>query len=484
MWKVNGRRTPSDGKSSHCLWQGELKTLWRNKYIHIYKKKNIRPIIIDQKGLEKLLTNINPSKASGPDNIPNRILKECAIHLAPILKTILQCSLDTGELPIDWRDANISSIFKKGDKHLPENYRAVSLTSATCKILEHIICRHLLKHLEKNKILTNLNHGFRSGYSCETQLITTINDFLQEHDKGQQVDIAILDFSKAFDTVPHDKLPHKLEQYGIKGNIHSWLTNFLSTRTMRTIVEGESSKETSVDSGVPQGNVLGPIMFLCHINDLSESSVRLFADDCLLYRTIKKEEDHLTLQADLKHLEGWANKWGMRFNAKKCYVLSINNKSSRYYQLEKHTLQEVQDNPYLGLQISKDLKWSIHINNMCKKANATLGFLRRNLRNVPETCRKIAYVAPVRSIMEYGATIRNPYLKGDIDKLERIQNRAIRFAKKDYKSRERGAITRMREDLELETLEDRRLSLRLILMYKVVEGLVPRRHYQQIISSN
>ena len=134
----------------------------------------------------------------------------------------------------------------------------------------------------------------------------------------------------------------------------------------------------------------------------------------------------------------------MRFNTKKCYVLSINNKSSRYYQLEKHTLQEVQDNPHLGLQISNDLKWNIHINNVCKKANATLGFLRRNLRNVPETCRKTAYVTLVRSIMEYGATIWNPYLKRDI-----IQNR---FVKKDYKSRETGAITRMREDLELETL--------------------------------
>jgi hypothetical protein len=120
-----------------------------------YFANNIRPIIIDQKGLEKQLTNINPSKTSGPDNIPNQILKECAIHLAPILKTILQCSFDTGELPKEWRDANISCIFKKGDKHLPENYRPVSLTSVTCKILENIICRHLLKHLEKNKILTN-----------------------------------------------------------------------------------------------------------------------------------------------------------------------------------------------------------------------------------------------------------------------------------------------------------------------------------------
>lgn len=146
-------------------------------------KVDITPIIIDQKGLEKLLSRINPFKSSGPDNIPNRILKECATHLAPILKTILQRSLDTGQLPKDWRDANISSIFKKGDKHLPENYRPVSLTSVTCKILEHIICRHIMKHLERNKILTNLNHGFRSGYSCETQLITTINDFLKEHDK-------------------------------------------------------------------------------------------------------------------------------------------------------------------------------------------------------------------------------------------------------------------------------------------------------------
>ena len=297
-----------------------------------------------------------------------------------------------------------------------------------------------------------------------------------EHDKGHQVDVAILDFSKAFDTVPHDKLLHKLHQYGIKGTLHSWLTNFLTTRKMKTIVEGEQSQETSVDSGVPQGTVLGPIMFLCHINDLPDavtSSVRLFADDCLLYRTIKNENDQKALQADLQNLEIWTNKWGMRFNAKKCYILSINQKRTKFYQLNNHILQEVQNNPYLGLEISNDLKWNIHINNVCKKANATLGFLRRNLRNVPENCRKTAYISLVRSTMEYGATIWNPYLKGDIDKLERIQNRATRFIKKDYHNRSPGTITKMKQDLELDTLEERRESLRLILMYKVVEGLVP-----------
>jgi hypothetical protein len=181
----------------------------------------------------------------------------------------------------------------------------------------------MLKHLEKNKIFTNLNHGFRSGYSCEIQLLTTINDFLQEHNKGHQIDVAILDFSKAFDTAPHNKLLHKLHQYGIKDKIHKWLTNFLTARSMRTIVEGEKSNETTVDSGVPQGTVLGPILFLCHINDLPDSvtsSVRLFADDCLLYRTIKTAKDHQKLQADLEQLEIWAKDWGMRFNAKKCYI--------------------------------------------------------------------------------------------------------------------------------------------------------------------
>jgi hypothetical protein len=164
----------------------------------------------------------------------------------------------------------------------------------------------MLRHLEKNKVLTTLNHGFRSGYSCETQLLITINDLLKSYnkgfsvfqgffcnsryrDKGKQIDMAILDFSKTFDTVPHKKLLHKLDQYGIRGSVHRWLANFLTKRKMRVTLEGESSQQVTVDSGVPQGTVLGPILFLCHIYDLPnavKSSVRLFADDCLLYREI------------------------------------------------------------------------------------------------------------------------------------------------------------------------------------------------------
>ena len=171
------------------------------------------------------------SKAPGSDQIPNRILKECASHseLAPGLSTIFQRSVDTGCLPNDW------------------TYRLVSLTSMLCKLLEHIICRHLLSHLAKEKILTDLNHGFRAGFSCEAQLVTTLHDLCKNFEAGKQTDIAILDFSKAFDTVPHSKLLHKLSSYEIGGKLHCWLKNFLTKRKMKVVVEGEESAELPVD---------------------------------------------------------------------------------------------------------------------------------------------------------------------------------------------------------------------------------------------
>ena len=136
-------------------------------------------------------------------------LKQCADHMAPALTIIFQRSIDHGKLPNDWLNANVSCIFKKGDKHAAENNRPVSLTSVPCKLLEYIICGHMMKHLEKHNVLTSLNHVFRSGYSYETQLVVTIHDMLQSFHKGKQVDKGILDFSKAFDTVPHDRLLHK-----------------------------------------------------------------------------------------------------------------------------------------------------------------------------------------------------------------------------------------------------------------------------------
>jgi hypothetical protein len=206
-------------------------------------KETIPTIIIRPEGVEKLLKQLNPSKASGPDGIPNRILKECSKQLAPGLASIYQKSINTGSLPNDWLNANITCVFKKGDTHAAENYRPVSLTSIPCKLLEHIICKHMLKHLEKYKVLTSLNHGFRSGHSCETQLLVLLHDFLKSHDAAIQTDVAILDFSKAFDTVPHNKLLNKLDEYSVRGSINNWLKNFLPKEKRRLLLVEKNPKK-------------------------------------------------------------------------------------------------------------------------------------------------------------------------------------------------------------------------------------------------
>ena len=154
-----------------------------------------------EEGTQKLLNNIQTSKATGPDNLPNRVLKECTIELARAIRAIFQKSIDSGTLPEDWTNANVAPIFKKGDRHQPSNYRPVSLTSVLSKRLELIVCKHMIKYFERNHILTSLNHGFRTGYSCETQLAVTIDDLARNFDNLQT---DILDFSKAFDTVPHN----------------------------------------------------------------------------------------------------------------------------------------------------------------------------------------------------------------------------------------------------------------------------------------
>ena len=437
---------------------------------------DISEIKVDRQGIIKLLKNLNPRKACGPDSIPNMFLKNYAEELSLPLQNIFQSSLNSGDLPDDWKKANISCAFKKGDKHLPENYRPISLTSVCCKLLEHIVSHHIHDHFKRYNVLTDRNHGFRSGHSCETQLATTLHDLLRSYDKGNQVDICVLDFSKAFDTVPHHKLLHKLSHYGVKGNTLKWIKHFLTDRKMKVVLDGESSEEVAVESGVPQGTVLGPLLFLVHINDLPgivSSEVRLFADDCLLYREIRKGEDHDILQEDLDRLEKWAKDWGMRFNTGKCNILSVKKKSNYQYSLNSDTLKEVDNTPYLGVLISNDLKWKPQIFKQTNKANSILGFLKRNLRNCPSYCRKSAYISLVRSVVEYGAIVWDPYEQGDIDRLERVQNRGIRFISKDYTTRKPGTITALRKQLDLPTLEQRRRDLRHNLFRRVVEGSVP-----------
>ena len=195
------------------------------------KYPDIEDIHISVDGVEKLLNDLNPHKSMGPDGLHPKVLRQLSSTIAPILQLIFQTSVKTGQVPSDWKKANVCPIFKKGERYDPANYRPVSLTCTCSKLLEHTITKHLLLHLNRNNILNNKQHGFRSGRSTETQLVAFTQDVLQNLRSGQQTDVVIMDFAKAFDKVSHWRLAIKLRKYGVTGSVNKWIANFLDQRT-------------------------------------------------------------------------------------------------------------------------------------------------------------------------------------------------------------------------------------------------------------
>ena len=429
---------------------------------------------ITENGVYILLSKLNPKKAVGPDNISPRVLVECAREVAPMLTYIFNQSLDSGEVPDDWKQANISPIFKKGRKDLAENYRPVSLTSVVSKVFEHIIFSNVAKHLERYSILTPKQHGFRSGHSCESQLICAIDDWSRILDKKSHVDIAILDFSKAFDTVPHQRLKNKLIAYGITGKTLTWILSFLSNRKQRVQINGSQSSWVPVLSGVPQGTVLGPLLFLIYINDIVKninSNIRLFADDCVIYREIKTQTDCQVLQSDLNTLCDWQEKWQMQFNTKKCYIMHMTRKHKyiqNIYTMVGVPLSTTKQYPYLGIEIENNLKWGGHVTKVCNKANKILGLLRRNVGFCDKGTKALAYLSLVRPCLEFATSAWSPHLVSHIRLIENVQRRSARFVNADYKYS--SSVSAMLHSLRWPSLESRRHLNQLSMFYKAVHG--------------
>ena len=228
----------------------------------------------------------------------------------------------------------------------------------------------------------------------------------------------------------HAKLILKLHNYGIRGRTLSWISAFLNGRSQTVVLEGDCSEEVPVTSGVPQGSVLGPILFLIYINDLPDkvkSQVRLFADDTTAYLAISKLADSEQLQADLDILQEWEIKWDMQFNPSKCQVIHITRSRSPLpttYTLHGETLEAVASARYLGVDIANDLSWKTHVSRITNNANKSLGFLRRNLKTKNTSLRENAYKAIVRPQLEYASPVWDPHTKDDIQKIESVQRRA------------------------------------------------------------
>ena len=442
----------------------------------VNKTQKISPLVISNDGVLQQLKELNASKAQGPDEIPPWFLKLAAEDISPYLTNIFQTSIDTGKVPSMWKEANITPVFKKGNRAEAANYRPVSLTSVICKVLEHIVSSHIMHHARVNDILADNQHGFRARRSTETQLILTVDEIAKHLDKSKLVDMAILDFQKAFDKVPHRRLIHKLRHYGMEGQIANWFQDFLTGRTQRVMVDGKFSKKASVLSGVPQGTVLGPIGFLFYINDLAEnitSSVRMFADDCLVYSTASHDNISTTLQNDLATLEKWQDDWLMSFNPGKCVTMTIGvrNPPKHVYNFCGQQLDTVESHPYLGVRFNNTLTWNDHITGICKKAQRVLGLIRRNLWGCREEIKTSAYTTLVRPLLEYAATAWDSPHQTNINRLERVQRQAARFCKREYR-REEGTVTRIMNELGWETLETRRNTKKVIMLYKMQHKLV------------
>ena len=255
-----------------------------------------------------------------------------------------------------------------------------------------------------------------------------------------------------------------------------WINAFLCYRQQRVLVNGVKSDWAPVVSGVPQGTVLGPLLFSLHINDITadiESEIRLFADDCVCYREIKDKEDTLKLQRDIDRLGNWARKWGMRFKPVKCNMMQLTNKTlnkiQASYTLEGTVLENVDNIKYLGVTITNDLKWNTHISNICTKANRIFGFLRRTLFSCPQNVKEAAYKGMVRPILKYGSSVWDPHPDKLKKELEKVQNRAARFVTRNY-DYETGSMTGIFGQLKWESLKKRRKDNRLILLYKGLKG--------------
>ena len=250
----------------------------------------------------KIIKKINSSKAPGPDSIHIKLLKLAPFEIACYLKEIYDLSIKLGKVPDAWKIANIVPIPKKGPSSDPALYRPISLTSVCCKIFEKIVVKDIMQYLEQNQILYIKQHGFRSNRSCETQLLNLVHELSEKLDAGNQVDMVFLDFAKAFDTVPHQRLISKLKHYKLHPQLIQWIEDYLANRSHQVILNNEVSGLERVLSGVPQGSVLGPLLFLLYINDLPENvlcTLRLFADDGLLSKVITCAADALLLQSDV-----------------------------------------------------------------------------------------------------------------------------------------------------------------------------------------
>ena len=454
--------------------------------LNLHLKTTISDINFSEKDIVKAINEIKMNSACGEDDIPAIILKNCINTLSyPILR-LWQDSFTHGYIPSQYKSQFITPIHKKDSKAEPSNYRPISLTSHIIKIFERIIRNHLVTHLEDNNLICKNQHGFRKCRSCLTQLLHHIDTVLKNLLHGQDTDVIYLDFAKAFDKVDHEILLKKLEEYGVRGKLLTWLTCYLSDRQQTVVIDGEHSFPAKVLSGVPQGTVLGPILFIIYLNDMQKciknSITSSFADDTRLKRTINNTNDKVLLQDDLTASIKWSVSNNMLLHQKKFELLSHSTNHQNYlkhlpfyteyteYQTEDGTVISPQSTVKdLGVMITQDISWSPHISKVCESSRKTSSWILSVFFDRRAEILLPLYTSLVRSRAEYCSPLWNPTKLEDIKQIESIQ----RTFTSQIKEVQHLPYWERLKSLNLMSLQRRRERYCILHVYKILRQLAP-----------
>ena len=445
---------------------------------HLNLNNRVRPehellnVTVDRSKIVAALNNLHSKTSKTPEDIPSIVIKNTGAALLPFIELFYNLSLQTCQIPWQWKTAYITPVFKKGDRTCPRNYRPISQTSVLCRLLEKIISGNILDHLYNNDLLSHEQHGFLPRRSTTTQLLKTLNDWQDSFYTGDTVDIIYTDLAKAFDKVSHPKLLEVIKSYGITGTLYEWIRSFLTGRKQVVTIKQSFSSPLEVKSGVPQGSVIGPLLFIIYFDDLSRISsaatkVSMYADDAKVYSI-----NPLSLQNDLDAMCRFFNRRQLELAPDKCEHVTV-SKSARKndFFIDHNKVRQSSSVKDLGIIVAGNLRWSEHVNDIKSRAfRRCHHVLRAFTSNNIWTLLK-AYTVFIRPILEYSSVVWSPHLLGDVGSLERVQHfytrRIFNRCRIPYTSYEDRLYK-----LGIRSLRYRRLQADIIMVYKLLHNLV------------
>ena len=432
----------------------------------------------------KLLEKLDTKKWTGLDNLPSRMLKIAAGVLAPSLAFLFNQSISSGIVPTEWKLARVTPIFNKGKRQDVNNYRPISIIPAVAKVFERIIYDQFFKYLNENDLLVNCQSGFRSLHSTLTSLLEASNSWSVNIDNGLINGVIFIDLKKAFDTIDHKILLRKLASYGIDHRALKWFDSYLSDRQQKCVVNGELSGARAVTCGVPQGSLIGPLLFLIYFNDLpnclSKALPRMYADDTSISIAASSlPELESALNAELASLHEWLNVNKLSLNIAKTELMLIGSRQrlsanttghSLTVQIKGHEIDRVPHTKSLGVHIDQNLSWSKHVNETAKIVSSGIGALKRLRPFICEDTAILLYRALIEPYFDYCCPVWDGLSNELADKLQKLQNRAIRvITKSDHYS----SATALRGELGWDNLSTRRKKQKLKLMFKTLNDQSP-----------